>query len=279
MRKSPTLKNGRYWLLCVILCPLSNAGIGQAAAFSNNPNGTVLSRISAETWSGSAQSNPGGEEIQAAGTSDGAVDSVHPGGVIARIGLFDPVHPSGPPPGSPTPSATGTAIPSPSPTGTHLPTPTATGTATVPPTPSRTPTPLPTATATPTGIILLPTATPTNTPILPTETRTPAVTTTPTHTVAMPTATLTRTGTPASSHSPTASLTPCSSSSPTPTQPAGEPRYDLDHSGHVDSGDLHLLIQAMRAGDGVDFNGDGRTDVEDLFLFSLRWGTLGSPQE
>lgn len=91
--------------------------------------------------------------------------------------------------------------------------------------------------------------------------------------------TVTPTGTPILSHSPTASLTPCSSSSPTPTQPAGEPQYDLDRSGLVDSGDLYLLIQAMRAGTGVDFNGDGRTDVEDLFLFSLRWGTLGSPQE
>jgi hypothetical protein len=93
--------------------------------------------------------------------------------------------------------------------------------------------------------------------------------------------------TPTSTASPSASPTPTSTATalPTLTPTEGPPTltatptcfitdedYDLNGDNQVGAEDLLLFIQAMERGTGtVDFNCDGSTDVDDLFLMSQKW--------
>ncbi|MGC9318378.1 MAG: dockerin type I domain-containing protein [Armatimonadota bacterium] len=70
--------------------------------------------------------------------------------------------------------------------------------------------------------------------------------------------------------------------------PTDPPDCDIDRSGNVDVGDLHLLMRERRdlllngppaAPDFLksDFNGDGTIDAVDLFLFCRAWEGFDGP--
>jgi hypothetical protein len=119
------------------------------------------------------------------------------------------------------------------------------------------------------------------------------VTPTPSPTGLSPTPTPTETPTASPTFSPTA-LTPTNTATPTPTMPTStatasptltpttltatptcfitDQDYDLNGDNRVSVEDLLLFIQAMEKGTGaVDFNCDGLTDADDLFLMSQKW--------
>lgn len=123
-------------LICgiLLLLPLSGSWGFEP---QSNANGVRWESSSAEAWSGSYQTNSSGAVLNTAGAFDSSVDTVNGNGVVAYIGLLDPIG-SGGPGDTPTPTMTGTP-----------PTPTETGT---PPTVTETPT------ITPGGPTLTPTS-------------------------------------------------------------------------------------------------------------------------
>jgi hypothetical protein len=146
----------------LILSTLILSSASETAAFNaqENPNGIRWQSSSAETWSGSAQTDGSGDRAQLAGTYDGGPDTVNPQGVTGYLGLLDPI------------LAPVTVTPTPSPTGLS-------------PTPTSTHTPTASPTLSPTGLIPTNTATPTRT--MPTSTATALPTLTPTTLTATPT--------------------------------------------------------------------------------------------
>lgn len=214
-------------------------------------------------------------------------------------------------PATPTPTASSTATATntttATPTATDTPLPTDTATPTASSTVTETPTPVPSDTPTPTETAT-PTRTATNTPtstVTPTATpretatSTRTGTTTPTST-SIATATVTQTAAPTSSrtsvasrtavptHTPIVTSTARPGSSPTASRrtPTMVPsatrrpscRGDLDADGEVTTRDLlletrHLMRHGpMAAGEPYDVNGDGRSDLGDLWAIIVRLG-------
>lgn len=54
-------------------------------------------------------------------------------------------------------------------------------------------------------------------------------------------------------------------------QASSGPNYDLNNSGLVESGDLLILYKSAATGGAIDFNNDGVTGIEDLYLFGAHW--------
>jgi len=82
---------------------------------------------------------------------------------------------------------------------------------------------------------------------------------------------------------PTEILTPTATLEvPTPTQtfpgiPTSTPTSipaDLDDNNQVDEQDVVVLIRALAIGEEMaDLNGDGSSDFEDIFMFTISWKT------
>ena len=103
---------------CSLAMVLSWGFLTPAAAFTpqQNTNGVSWVSASAEAWSGSGQVGPSGSTVHLAGAFDSSVDTTDGAGVVAYIGLLDPIGPGeeatptptgGEPSVTPTPTATG----------------------------------------------------------------------------------------------------------------------------------------------------------------------------
>ncbi|MFH0794827.1 MAG: hypothetical protein V2A74_12435 [bacterium] len=78
-------------VLLIFALTIGIAAIAFGSLPSTNPAGATLVRASAETWSGSTQTNTAGATVAVAGAADSSIDTTNPLGATAFLGQFDPV--------------------------------------------------------------------------------------------------------------------------------------------------------------------------------------------